>query len=200
MTILVAAPTYEGKDYARANYLACYEAFTYPDKRLFLVDNTPGTLAYARKLRGLGVECEHVEPLPDFWDTMELCWRAIVCRAHELDCEYIASIEADVLCPPQTLEVLLEHVDHHGLVSHGVPECDAFHFPSWCLGCVLTRTDRLYDSRFLWTGSIEMFMYTGNDGTMPLLKNLLDIQHLHSGGEPGWQGAGEGKVFGSGRG
>lgn len=200
MTILVAAPTYRGKDYALAQYLACYEAFTYADRRLFMVDNTIGTLSYARKLRALGVETEHVEAMPDFWDTMELCWRVIVERAHDTGCEYIASIEADVFCPPDTLEVLLEHMGEHGVVSHGVPDCDVYHFPCWCLGCVLVRTDLLYEGRYLWSVPFEQVMYAGNDGRMPLLKNLLDIEHRHDGGEPGWQGAGEGKVWGSGRG
>ena len=189
-----------GKDYALAGYLAAYRAFTYPHRDLLLVDNTRDTLAYARNLRALGVETEHVQQMPDFWDTMELCWRVIVEHAHARGHEYIASIEADVICPPDTLEVLLAHMDHHGLVAHGVPDSDPYHFPCWSLGCVLVRTDRLYDSRLLWSLPMEQTMYAGNDGQMPLLNGLLEIAHHHSGGEIGWQGDGEGKVFGSGRG
>jgi hypothetical protein len=196
MTILVAAPTYVGKDYALPAYLAAYEAFTYPEKRLFLVDNTRGTLAYARRLRGLGIETAHVEPMPDFWDTIEMCWRVIVERAHDLDCEHVACIEADVICPPQTLEVLLAHADGTHPVMAGVPQHDAYHFDMWTTSCALLRTDWLHESRYLWPTGFEV-MVTQAD-PVPL-KGLLVIDHLEDADEPPWRG-GEGKVFGSGRG
>ena len=196
MTILVAAPTYSGKDFARPAYLAAYEAFTYPDRRLFLVDNTRGTLAYARKLRGLSVETAHVEPAADFWTMMDECWRVMVERAHELGCEWLASIETDVVCPPNTLEVLLAGDDGRGLVTHGVPQHDRFHFDMWGIGCALLRTETLYESRYLWATHPEAVV----DLLQPVqLKGLLEIEHLEDPSEPLWEG-GEGKVFGSGRG
>ena len=196
MTVLVAAPTYSGKDYALTAYLAAYGAFTCQERALFMVDNTRGTLAYARKLRALGIETAHVEPMPDFWDMMEQCWRVIVERAHDLDCEYIASIEADVICPPQTLEVLLAHVDGARPVMAGVPQHDQWHFDMWTTSCVLLRTDWLFESRFLWPTGWEVMICESGP---VLLQGLLTIEHLDDENEPGWQG-GEGKVFGSGRG
>lgn len=197
MTVLVAAPTYRGKDYALEAYLAAYRGFTYRERRLFLVDNTPGTLDYARRLRALGVEAAHVEPMPGFWDTMERCWQLIAERAHELGCRYVASIEADVICPPHTLEVLIAHVGERRVVMHGVPQHDQWRFDMWCPSLALIDAAWLHESRFSWQQSIEAFL----DEAEPLrLAGELVVEHLEDAREPPWSGSGEGKVFGSGRG
>jgi hypothetical protein len=187
MTILVACPVYRGKSYALESYLNAYCAFSHPaDHRLFMVDNTRGTLSYTHKLRALGIETEHIEPMPAFWNTMEICWKAIAERAHDLACEYIASIEADVICPPETLDVLLAGDDGRGLVAAAVPQADQFHFPGWGPCCTLVRTNLLYDTRYLWSQHMELVIDSETAGVR-LPAGLLAIEHLHDPDEIPWQ-------------
>jgi len=151
--VLVACPTYNEKSYCLEDWLGCCRAFTYPHYGLYCVDTTPGSLIYLHHLRYFGIPADHVEPMSYIWDTMELAWRMIVDFAHEHHYTHIASIEADVLCPPETLDVLLE-ASHSEIVAHRVP------YPGtpdgyFALGCKLIPTELLYQRRRCWETHME---------------------------------------------
>lgn len=167
--MLVACPTARVKDYGLMEWWDAYQAFTYPSS-VFMVDNTPGTLEYARRIRALGIPCDHLEPLDDLYDTMELCWQRIATFAHENSYDAVASIESDVICPPNTLEVLLEHWMPGSVVAHKVNG-------GWCLGCTLIDTEKLYEARYEWKVVMEAAVRMLG-GEYVMIDDELDIKHL----------------------
>jgi hypothetical protein len=174
--ILVACPTARVKDYALSRWLECFYAFNTSDRAMFMADNTPGTLSYLYDLRAQGVPCVHVEPMPDFWDSMHVQWQAIVARAHEIGAEWIASIEADMVCPPETLNVLLAHSGGYRCIAHDYPARDAEQGRTVSLGCTLLETRWLWESRYSWPSTFENFAHSS--GANRDLTGLLDIVHL----------------------
>jgi len=173
--VLVACPTCEGKDYALEEWWGAYQSFTWPDRQAFMADNTGGTLSYTHRLRKLGIPADHVEPLGDFWDTMELSWRLIVERALLCGCRYVASIEADVVCPPEALDVLLEHAGGHRVVAHWYPDRESG-TPIASIGCALIETDWLAATVCDWWQSAEdEIMGSGRNFE---IRDRLIIRHL----------------------
>jgi len=59
--ILVACPTALAKDYALDTYLETFENLTYPNKELYLVDNSDDD-KYYKSLLKRGINCSHVKP------------------------------------------------------------------------------------------------------------------------------------------
>ena len=192
--VLVACPTHWGKEYALEEWASAYQAFTYPDREAFMVDNTDGTLAYLHTLHRAGVPARWLRRLPSFWDTIELCYWRILERARERGCSHVCSIEADVICPPETLDVMLAHLGSDSLVSHRVPwrgpGSDGSGSGCWSIGCALVTLGRLERTLETIADHIEgaLFSPPGVE-----LDGLLDIRHLWSERDSEWDGGGEGK-------
>lgn len=176
MKILVACPICESKGYALGRWLEAWQAFDYSDRAMFMVDNTPDTLSFTHRLRSHGIPAVHVEPMTAFWDTMEVCWRLIVQHAHEIGAEWIASIECDVICPPETLSVLLAHAGGFVNVAHAYPD-RRNGAPTVSLGCALLSTRAMYETRDLtWLESMESIAFSR--GPNWELRGVLSIEHL----------------------
>lgn len=101
--ILVACPTYVGKDYCKERYLACYEALDWPAKELMMVDTThyPGS------------------------DNDKIASGMEQIRKHFLAGNYTRwfNIEADVLVPPETVKEMLKFDPDKNMdwISHNYP-------------------------------------------------------------------------------
>lgn len=177
MRILVACPTFAQKGYALEEWVRAYRAFNNADRAAFMVDNTPGTLDYLHQVRTLGIPAVHLEPLENPYHTLELCWRAITAQALTLACEYVASIEADVICPPETLDVLLDLGAGRDVIGHSYPTRGAWQGERMTgLGCTLIKVDWLAAGIDLWRDSPEQDIWRGSDRLE--LDGVLDIAHL----------------------
>jgi hypothetical protein len=146
--VLVAAPTYAGKEYAIEAWKAAYDALDYEPRYAYQVDNTRVGLGYFERLKKLGISATHLTPWPDWDRTFKRCWELILARAIELDCYWIYSVEADNTPAPESLRIMVDmalagncHLVTHSYPMHasaarasGVPE-DAFYYNE--LGCML---------------------------------------------------------------
>ena len=107
-SVLVAAPTYRGKDYALDEYLAAYRAFEWGPRDLLLVDNSRDDGEYVERLRAAGVpRVLHVDPSNDFEETFTRCWQEILRVATEEEFDFVLSLETDVTGPPLLIDTLL---------------------------------------------------------------------------------------------
>jgi len=164
--VLVACPTYAGKEYALEPWLQMFNALTYKDKVAYQVDNTRVSKAYFDVLRAKGISCSHLQPWPDWDRTFRRCWEMILQRAKDLDCYWVFSVEADNIPAPDSLETMVNialyaniHLVTHAYPMHksaaeasGIPE-DSFVYHE--MGCMLL-------SRRLLEKSIEEFGEYGN--------------------------------------
>jgi hypothetical protein len=186
--VLVACPTYIGKAYALEAYIKAYNQFTFAHRGLFMVDNTGTTFRYYEHLKALGVPCDHVPPLKNWQETFAMCWKRILLHAKENKFKWIASIEQDNICPPLTLDILLNIAGYTKAlhVAHSYP----WHkFQSGKgvligLGCNLISVE-LLDAIFAqdkWiTDSMESELYAYpefNHIVMVEIDHLIDVQHL----------------------
>lgn len=111
--VLVACPTFSGEAYALPEWAKAYHAQTYANRLALQVDNsdgphTGGNLHYTHCIRGQGIPAIwQTVRFPHLWDTLELSWRHIITRAHEQECEFIFSVEADVIIPPDATEKIV---------------------------------------------------------------------------------------------
>lgn len=186
--VLIAAPSYRGKSYALESYLRAYNDFSYPNRSLFIVDNTGDGLGYYEHLQKCNVPCAHINPTRDFQETMAMSWRRILDRALELNFQWVLSIEQDNICPPLTIDILLNVAGY----------CNALHVAHsyrWHLsqsqigtliglGCNLIHID-LLDAIFSqpkWATDAfeaELYEYPKLHHIPSVeLHNLIDIQHL----------------------
>jgi hypothetical protein len=145
--VLVAAPTYSGKDYALDEYVKAYNAFIWPDRSLLFVDNTRDNGEYAAHLRGLSIPMvRRVEPSTDFEETFSRCWRLILEEAQQGKWEWILSLESDVIGPPLLLDTMLNAALYcqAPFVTHCYPYHDGRSTEFYQgLGCVLMTTPLL---------------------------------------------------------
>ena len=195
--VLVACPTYDACGYALEDWAKAFHAFTYPAKEALQVDNSSDGLNYTWLIRTHGIPALYDNHHYGYlWHTMEMSWLRIVEYARERGCELIASIEADVICPPQTLDVLVEAWRGAGpkaIVTHRyrprnwdpeekVEECGYVMRTFWldALGCALFPTELLYETRTAWTTPCESeFYWQGSQRGYELvsLRDVLDIEH-----------------------
>jgi hypothetical protein len=157
-----------------------------------MVDNSEDGLHYLHEIREAGIPATWVSPLPSFWDTIELCYVRILERADAIGATYVCSIEADVICPPATIDVLCAMVDKTGLVSHRVPwkGQEGNESGCWSLGCALVTTKRLRQTLETIHTPLENALFS-TPGVE--LDGLLKIHHLYNPEEPAWTGGGSGK-------
>lgn len=184
-SILVACPTHISKLYALRAYVDAYEAFTYPNKSLVFCDNTPNSLGYKHILAQFA-PCLRSEPMKNLQDAIELAWVVILDYAHWYGYDYVMSIEQDVICPPNTIEVMLEHsTAKRPIVQHSYP-CrgpgEDTGRPIYSIGCCLLPVNTLWRDRFQWVSVFEGWVryYSGE---VVNLTGLLDIAHMREDGE-----------------
>jgi hypothetical protein len=146
--VLVACPTYAGKEYCLDQWVEMFRNLTYTPKYAYQVDNTRVSLAYYELLKSKGIDCSHLTPWPDWDRTFFRCWKAILERAQSLDCYWIYSVEADNIPDPDSLEKMVNIALYSKvqLVTHaypmhkaaaeaaGIPE-NSFYYHE--LGCML---------------------------------------------------------------
>lgn len=164
--VLVACPTYAGKEYALEPWVQMFRALDYDQKHAYQVDNTRVSTAYFELLRSKGIDCTHLQPWPDWDRTFRRCWELILQRAKELDCYWVFSVEADNIPAPESLKVMVNlalygavHLVTHAYPMHataakasGIPEHSWYYHE---LGCMLM-------SRSLLERAIDEFEEHGN--------------------------------------
>ena len=172
--ILVACNTYVGKRYALGRWVDACRDFTLACEP-FMVDNS-ADMVYAREVAQAGIPVAWIPRVQEFWDTIWIGFEKIVERAERLGVEYIASIEADVICPPETLEVLLRNWQPDTVVAHGVPWRDGSEGECTSLGCCLAETSRFRRAVDYPTQAFEHSLF---DEPVISLSGLLEIKHLY---------------------
>lgn len=122
-SVLVACPTYAGKEYALDAWVAGYEAMEYEPRHAYQVDNTATSTAYFDRVKATGIEATHVVPWPDWDRTFKRCWELILQRAQALDCYWVLSMEADNVAAPEGLGLMVDMAltGNCHLVTHSYP-------------------------------------------------------------------------------
>lgn len=123
-SVLVACPTYAGKEYALDAWVASVRALEYPEPvHAYQVDNTRGSLAYFERVKRTGIEVSHLDPWPDWDRTFKRCWEEILHRAQDLDCYWVLSLEADNTLAPAGLRIMVDLAlaGAAHLVTHSYP-------------------------------------------------------------------------------
>lgn len=108
--VLVACPTYAGKELALDEWIKAYNSYLYTPRHAYMVDNTRGTEAYLEAIRGKSIEADHIEPYSSFEDTYRHCWEMILKKAKELDAYWVYSVEADNVPAPESLQIMHDFV------------------------------------------------------------------------------------------
>lgn len=191
-SVLVACPTYKGLEDLLDQYLTSYNAFSWQNRELLLVDNTKDNGVYTETLRQKGLNVIHIEPTDSFQDTFALCWQEIARYASERNVRWVFSLEQDVICPPLTLDTLLNVAGYvqTPFVTHTYP----YHFGAkglyQGLGCTLILRElldkamtELRENKLLVEEAIYKLAVRQSHVS---LTGLLDIKHLD--GQKGyWQ-------------
>lgn len=203
--VLVSCPTWSGCAYALPKWAAAYHAQTYPNKAAFQVDNsdgpqTGGNLHYLHVIRGYDIPAvwQHTR-WPALWDTLELSWRIMVERAHDIGAAFIFSVEADVIIPPEATQLMVDAAYAHGEDGKPAVVTQRYHPRSqdgpnfyWdTLGCSLFPVEPLYEDRDLVKAIYEIEVFTtfnrhghkryraGTDGP-----DLFEVEHLKDPSDP----------------
>lgn len=106
--ILIASPTFEGKDYCFQRYYDSVKALTYPNFDLFLVDNSK-TAEYSERLRSIGIDVAKTPQRERVRDSIVEGRNLIRQKVLDEGYDYLFSLEQDVLPPPDAIERLLSH-------------------------------------------------------------------------------------------
>lgn len=192
--VLVACPTYAGKQYALKPWLDAFRALAYEDKSAYQVDNTRVSTAYFDLLKEQGIDCSHLTPWPDWDRSFRKCWELILKRAQELDCYWVYSVEADNVPAPESLDVMVNlalygnvHLVTHAYPMHAsaarassIPE-DSWYYHE--LGCMLMTRSLLERSiqEFEEYGNIVASIFSTNErymGGYVKLTNKFEVGHL----------------------
>lgn len=108
--VLVAIPTYDGKDYILDECVKCVKSFTYPNFEYIIVDNTKD-VKYFLKLRRRGYKSELHHVSRGSNSRQALCNAQNFAREKAIkeDFDYLLFVESDLLPPTGTIERLLSH-------------------------------------------------------------------------------------------
>jgi hypothetical protein len=192
--VLVAAPTYAGKEYSLDAWIAGYRAMTYEPRYAYQVDNTSVSLAYFERLKDKGISATHLTPWPDWDRTFKRCWDLIAERARELDCYWVLSMEADNVVAPEGLGLMVDMAlaGNCHLVTHSYPmhksaaeasgqDPESFYYNE--LGCMLMTRSLLTRAldEFDEYGQMVIALEATNDrymGGRIKLTRRFDVQHL----------------------
>lgn len=192
--VLVACPTYAGKQYCLDQWVAGFDALDYKDKWAYQVDNTRVSPAYYDLLKSKRIDCTHLIPWADWDRTFFACWKLILKRAVDLDCYWVFSVEADNVPAPESLRLMINlailgkvHLITHACPMHksaaeasGVPE-DSYYYHE--LGCMLlsrSLLQRVIDE-FEEFGQMVTAIFNVSDryhGGYMKLTNAFKVEHL----------------------
>lgn len=87
--VVIAAPTFIGKDYCFERWLENVESISYPNKILFLADNSPDR-SYYKKISKKGIRCEWIDPKGK-------PVHKVLAESHNACREFALSVKADYL-------------------------------------------------------------------------------------------------------
>jgi len=198
-SVLVACPTYKAKDYALRRFVAGYRALDYPeDRRRLLMVNTRDD-DYVHRLVEAGVDVvkrylQEVTPedLTGLLGIISHAWQeAIIPEAWRAPYDYVFSLEADMVVPPDTLRMFVDIAERTGawvvsaMYGLRVDTCYRAGMPAipTCadgLGCVLFRR-MLFGPGEDLTDYFEVYLYKkahDNERGIVRLEGVLDIDHL----------------------
>ncbi len=192
--VLMACPTYAGKEYALEPWLAGYRALTYQPVVAYQVDNTRVSHGYFERLKATGIDVTHLQPWPDWDRTFFKCWQLILKRAQELDCYWIYSVEADNVPAPESLEVMVNlalygnlHLVTHAYPMHataarasGIPEDSWFYSELGCMLMTRSLLERAVEE-FEEYGNIAYSIFSTEQryrGGYAKLMNRFEVKHL----------------------
>jgi hypothetical protein len=123
--VLVACPTYAGKEYALDAWVTAFNAYTYGPRLAYMVDNTSVGEQYFDTLKKRGIKCSHLVPWTDkdMEPTFHRCWELIYEEAEREGCYWIYSVEADNVPAPESLGIMVDVALLSGvhLVTHDYP-------------------------------------------------------------------------------
>jgi hypothetical protein len=163
-SVLVACPTYAGKEYALDEYLAAYRALTYDPRGLYMVDNTRcrppcsgrkgkpcRSQGYYDRLVAEGVTASRLVAFNDFEETFHRCWELIHEYAVANDYYWVYSVEADNIVAPESLQIMVDialygniHLVTHTYPAHSTAAAasgtDPNNFKYDEMGCMLLST------------------------------------------------------------
>jgi len=176
--VLIACPTWQGELYALKRWAEAYHAQTWENKAAYQVDNSngpqhEGNRHYLHIIRGYDIpaDWQHTR-WPAFWDTLELSWQMIVEHAHEVGADFIFSVEADVIVPPDAMQKMVEaayaHADgekvavvtqryHPRGQGEGLETGQSFWWDT--LGCSLFPVQPLWERRLLVKSIFEIQIF-----------------------------------------
>ena len=169
--VLIACPTWSEEGYALKEWAAAYHAQTYQNKGVLQVDNSDGpvqggNLHYAHLIRAQGITAiwQHTR-FPYIWDTFEIAWTEyILPYAHEHGYDFIFSVEADVILPPDGTEKMVEcamQEEKRYVTQRYHPRAQEGPNFWWdTLGCSLFPVEPLYQDRHLVCGVYELEAFT----------------------------------------
>ncbi len=196
--VLVACPTYAGKEYALDAWVAGFAALEYPDKFAYQVDNTNRSLdpelRYFDRIRATGIDATHMDPWPDWDRTFRRCWGLILEHAQALGAYWVLSMEADNVVAPEGLGVMVDlalagaaHLVTHSYPMHASAAAASGKDPGTFyyneLGCALMSRSLLaraldeYDEY----GQMVIALWATNDRYMGghlKLTRRFGVQHL----------------------
>lgn len=120
--ILIAAPTYSGKDYVLDEYVNHIRNIDYPNFQFILVDNSIGT-SYLKKLRKKGINAFHTHRGYNSRSALAISYNFIRDYFLKGDFDYLLIVESDLLVPPDIIWKLLNN-----LISEQIHICAAPYF------------------------------------------------------------------------
>lgn len=107
--VLVAAPTYDGKDYVFHRWLKHVKSLTYPNYDVLVVDNSKGK-TYVNKLKRRGVRnVVHVRRGKNSREAVARASNYIMQKVLRGGYDYWMSIETDVFPPKDVIQRLMRH-------------------------------------------------------------------------------------------
>jgi len=168
--VLMACPTWAGCRYSLKEWAAAYHAQTYENRGALQVDNSDGpvqggNLHYTHLIRAQGIPAiwQHTR-FPYVWDTFEIAWTEyILPYAHDNGYDYVFSVEADVILPPDGMEKMvacaLEGEKRYVTQRYHPRGQDGPNFWWDTLGCSLFPVEPLYEDRYLACGVWELQVF-----------------------------------------
>lgn len=106
--VLVATPTYEGKDYIFKENFEAIKGLSYPNFEYVYIDNSK-SLNYARKLRRRGANVARVPRGRNSRDALSNAQNYARTKCLEGGFDYLLFIESDLVPPPDTIQRLMNH-------------------------------------------------------------------------------------------
>ena len=187
-TVLIGCPTYSGLSSCLDEYLDAYDAFRWPRKTLMLVDNTNDDGVYANSIRSKveskpGRTLKRINPSMDWDDTFYRAWNVLLTHALWNGYTWVLSLEQDVICPPLTVDTLLNTACYikAPFVTHTYPYHNGKPGFYQGLGCTLMKTELLQGAleyAYRRIPTVEGSIYdVAKRNSHAVLHQLLPIEH-----------------------